>query len=56
LPYGSEASAKASANLLDEALKKFSGTIQLHTIGSKTDEAYFNIAKCQIFEQDYYSA
>jgi tetratricopeptide (TPR) repeat protein len=55
-PYGDEASAKTSANLLDEALKKFSGTIQLHTIGSYTDEAYFNIAKCRFFKRDYYSA
>lgn len=55
-PYGNESAAKASANLLDEALKKFSGTIQLHTIGSYTDEAYFNIAKCRFFKQDYYSA
>ncbi len=55
-PYGDEASAKTSANLLDEALKKFSGTIQLHTIGNYTDEAYFNIAKCRFFKRDYYSA
>jgi tetratricopeptide (TPR) repeat protein len=55
-PYGDEASAKTSANLLDEALKKFSGTIQLHTIGNYSDEAYFNIAKCRFFKRDYYSA
>ncbi|MCX6186473.1 MAG: hypothetical protein NTU43_05675, partial [Bacteroidetes bacterium] len=55
-PYGTEASAKASGNLLDEALKKFSGTIQLHTVGSFTDEAYFNVAKCRFFKRDYYSA
>jgi len=56
LQVGSEQSAKTAGNLLDEANKKFAGTIQLHTIGTYTDDAYLGIAKCQYYKRDYYSA
>lgn len=55
-PYGTDAQAKANGNVIDEAMKKFSGAIQLHNIGAYTDDAYFEIAKCYFFKQDYYSA
>jgi TolA-binding protein len=54
-PYGTEASAKGVTNILDEALKKFSGTIQLHKVGSYTDNAWFSIAKTRFFKRDYYA-
>jgi tetratricopeptide (TPR) repeat protein len=54
-PYGNEASAKGVANVLDDAMKKFSGTIQLHKVGSYTDEAWFAIAKTHYFKRDYYA-
>lgn len=54
-PYGNEAAAKGVANVLDEAMKKFSGTIQLHKVGSYTDEAWFAIAKTHYFKRDYYA-
>jgi tetratricopeptide (TPR) repeat protein len=55
-PMGTEQSAKAAGNLLDQAMKKFSGTIQLHTVGSYTDDAYFNIGKTHFYKQDYFAA
>ncbi len=54
--YGDDVAAKVSGNVIDEALKKFSGTIQLHTIGSYTDNAYFNIAKCRFYKKDFYAS
>jgi hypothetical protein len=39
-PLGNAESAKAAGNVLDEAIKKFSKTIQMHTIGSFTDDSY----------------
>ncbi|MCF8429413.1 MAG: tetratricopeptide repeat protein [Bacteroidia bacterium] len=54
-PYGNEVSAKGVANFLDDAMKKFSGTIQLHKVGSHTDEAWFAIAKTHYFKRDYYA-
>ena len=53
---GTPEAAKSAGNLLDEALKKFSATIQMHKIGSYTDDAYFNIAKTRYYKQDYYTA
>ncbi len=55
-PYGTEAAAKGVSNVLDEAMKKFSGTIQLHKVGSYTDEAWFAIAKTHFFKRDYYAS
>lgn len=54
-PYGNDAAAKGVANVLDEAMKKFSGTIQLHKVGSHTDDAWFAIAKTHYFKRDYYA-
>ncbi len=54
-PYGNDAAAKGVLNILDEAMKKFSGTIQLHKVGSYTDEAWFAIAKTHFFKRDYYA-
>ena len=56
IPYGTVEAAKAAGNLLDEASKKYSGTIALHQIGKFTDDAYFGIAKCHYYKRDYYSA
>ncbi len=56
IPYGTPESAKAAGNLIDEASKKYSGTIALHQIGKFTDDAYFGIAKCFFYKRDYYSA
>ena len=55
-PYGNDAAAKGVANVLDEAMKKFSGTIQLHKVGSHTDDAWFAIAKTHYFKRDYYAS
>jgi outer membrane protein assembly factor BamD (BamD/ComL family) len=55
-PYGNEAAAKGVTNILDEAMKKFSGTIQLHKVGSYTDEAWFAIAKTHYFKRDFYAS
>lgn len=55
-PYGTEGAAKGVSNVLDEAMKKFSGTIQLHKVGSYTDEAWFAIAKTHFFKRDYYAS
>ena len=55
-PYGNEAAAKGVANVLDDAMKKFSGTIQLHKVGSHTDDAWFAIAKTHYFKRDYYAS
>ncbi len=53
---GTPEAAKSAANILDEALKKFSTTIQMHQVGSYTDDAYFAIAKTRYYKQDYYTA
>lgn len=55
-PYGTEDAAKGVSNVLDEAMKKFSGTIQLHKVGSYTDEAWFAIAKTHYFKRDFYAS
>ncbi len=55
-PYGDEAAAKGVSNVLDEAMKKFSGAIQLHQVGSYTDEAWFAIAKTHFFKRDFYAS
>lgn len=54
--YGDEASAKGVSNVLDAALKKFAGTIQLHQVGNHTDDAYFGIAKAHFFKRDYFAS
>jgi len=53
---GTPEAAKSAGNILDEALKKFSTTIQLHQVGNYTDDAYFAIAKTRYYKQDYYTA
>ncbi|MFN4083622.1 MAG: tetratricopeptide repeat protein [Bacteroidia bacterium] len=53
---GTEQSAKAAGNMIDEAIKKFSATIQLHTVGSYTDDAYFKIAEARFYKQDFFAA
>jgi tetratricopeptide (TPR) repeat protein len=55
-PIGTPEAAKGAANILDEAAKKFSGTIQLHQIGSFTDDAFFGIAQCHYYKRDYFAA
>jgi len=55
-PIGTEEAAKGVSNVLDEASKKFSGTIALHTVGSYTDDAYYGIARCHYYKRDYYAA
>ncbi|OYU96879.1 MAG: hypothetical protein CFE21_00920 [Bacteroidetes bacterium B1(2017)] len=55
-PLGTPESAKAAGNVLDEAIKKFSKTIQMHTIGSYTDNAYFAIGQCRFYKQDYFAS
>lgn len=55
-PLGTPEAAKGAANILDEASKKFSGTIQLHQIGSYTDDAFFGIAQCHFYKRDYFAA
>ncbi|MCF8254374.1 MAG: hypothetical protein K9H61_05400 [Bacteroidia bacterium] len=55
-PMGTEESAKTAGNVLDEAIKKFSKTIQMHTIGSFTDDSYFAMAKCRFYKQDYFAS
>lgn len=55
-PYGDEAAAKGVTNILDEAMKKFSGSVQLHQVGSYTDESWFAIAKTHFFKRDYYAS
>ncbi len=55
-PMGTPESAKSAGNILDEAIKKFSGAVQLHTIGSYTDDAYYQLGVCRYYKQDYYAA
>lgn len=55
-PLGTPESAKNAGNLLDEAIKKFSGAVQLHTIGSYTDDAYYQLGVCRFYKQDYFAA
>ncbi|MBC7382048.1 MAG: tetratricopeptide repeat protein [Bacteroidia bacterium] len=55
-PLGTAESAKSTGNVLDEAIKKFSGTIQMHTIGSYTDDSYYLLGQCRYYKQDYFAA
>jgi tetratricopeptide (TPR) repeat protein len=55
-PLGTAETAKVAGNLIDEAIKKFSKTIQMHTIGSFTDDSYFAMGKCRFYKQDYFSS
>ena len=55
-PLGNAESAKAAGNVLDEAIKKFSKTIQMHTIGSFTDDSYVAMGKCRFYKQDYFAS
>ena len=55
-PLGTAESAKASGNVLDEAVKKFSKAIQMHTIGSYTDDSYVAMGKCRFYKQDYFAS
>lgn len=55
-PLGTPESAKNAGNLLDEAIKKFSGAVQLHTIGSYTDDSYYQLGVCRFYKQDYFAA
>ena len=55
-PYGDEAAQKGIAGLMDDVSKKASLTIQLHNIGSFTDNAYLLMGKAQYFKRDYYSS
>ncbi len=56
IPYGTPEAAKSAGNLIDEASKKYAGTIALHQIGKFTDDAYFGVAKCFYYKRDFYSA
>jgi tetratricopeptide (TPR) repeat protein len=55
-PLGTPETAKAAGNIIDEAVKKFSKTIQMHTIGTYTDDSYFAMGKCRFYKQDYFSS
>lgn len=55
-PLGTAESAKASGNVLDDAIKKFSKAIQMHTIGSYTDDSYVAMGKCRFYKQDYFAS
>lgn len=55
-PLGTPESAKAAGNVLDEAIKKFSKAIQMHTIGSYTDDSYVAMGKCRFYKQDYFAS
>lgn len=55
-PLGSSESAKAAGNILDEAIKKFSKAIQMHTIGAYTDDSYVAMGKCRFYKQDYFAS
>lgn len=55
-PLGSPESAKASGNVLDEAIKKFSKSVQMHTIGKYTDDSYFSIGKSRFYKQEYFAS
>ena len=55
-PLGTAESAKAAGNVLDEAIKKFSKAIQMHTIGSYTDDSYVAMGKSRFYKQDYFAS
>lgn len=55
-PLGTAESAKAAGNVLDEAIKKFSKAIQMHTIGSYTDDSYFAMGRSRFYKQDYFAS
>ena len=55
-PYGDETAQKSISGIMDEVSKKASLTIQLHNIGTFTDNAYLLMGKAQYFKRDYFSA
>ena len=55
-PYGDEAAQKGVSGIMDDVTKKASLTIQFHTIGSFTDNAYLLLGKAQYFKRDYFAA
>lgn len=55
-PLGSPDAAKAAGNVIDEAIKKFSKSIQMHTIGSYTDDSYYSIGVSRFYKQEYFAS
>lgn len=55
-PYGDESTQKGISGVMDEVIKKMSLTIQNHTVGTYTDDAYLLLGKAQYFKRDYYAA
>ena len=55
-PLGTAESAKSAGNVLDEALKKFSKSIQMHTIGAYTDDSYYSIGVSRFYKQEYFAS
>ncbi len=51
-----EAASKGLTSSMDEVIKKTSKSIQMHTIGSYTDDSYFLMAKSQFYKGDYFAA
>ena len=48
--------SKGLTSSMDEVIKKTSKSIQMHTIGSYTDDSYFLMAKAQYYKGDYFAA
>lgn len=51
-----EAAAKGMTSAMDEVIKKASKSIQMHTIGSYTDDSYLLMAKAQFYKRDFFAA
>lgn len=55
-PTGTSDAAKAAGNLFDEAIKKFSKSIQMHTVGRYTDDSYYQMAVTRYYKEDYFAS
>ncbi|MBP9186421.1 MAG: hypothetical protein KBG11_04955 [Bacteroidia bacterium] len=51
-----EAAGKGLASSMDEVIKKTSKSIQMHTVGSYTDDSYLLMGKAQFYKHDLFAA
>ncbi len=51
-----EGAGKGLASSMDEVIKKASKSIQMHTVGSYTDDSYLLMGKAQFYKHDLFAA
>jgi len=51
-----EATSKGLTGQMDEVIKKASASIQLHNVGTYTDDSYLLMGKAQFYKGDYFAA